>query len=108
MCCVSVFVVGALLNTGPDEDPCATGPRADLYLGLADDGQAAPLQGQEGLKGFVACAAGACEVVRNGWTALGQRRGLQGTGSPGGGCKGQQEEDEVGGRLQASDSKRAT
>lgn len=87
-----------------------------MYLGLADDGQAArggsrrsgPTAGPgEGLTGFVACAVGACEVVRNGWTALGQRRVARyreaGRWLP----RGSRKKARWEGRLRASGFKRA-
>lgn len=62
----------------------------------------------EGLTGFVACAAGACEVVRNGWTGLGQH-GVARYREPGRWLqRGSRKKTRWEGRLQASDSKRAT
>lgn len=87
-----------------------------MYLGLPDDGQApgrrVPAEwphcrAGEGLTGFVACSAGASEVVRSGWTALRQRRVAR-YRVPGRWLqRGSRKTTRWEGRLQPSDSKRA-
>ena len=76
--------------------------------GLPMTGKRPHCRAGEGLTGFVACAAGACEVVRNGWTGLGQH-GVARYREPGRWLqRGSRKKTRWEGRLQASDSKRAT